>query len=125
MNFLISGGIKYCQSVEDLIRVPVKCSVGNSSVASPICQEGQSERTFPIFPLFPDFPIFFPLFPDFLPLFGIFFRCQGGTLPPLTLLVGNREFAIYTLYATATQVAKEYNRNVEQFVMDFTLPWRT
>ena len=27
----------------------------NSSVASPICQEGQSERTFPIFPLFSRF----------------------------------------------------------------------
>ena len=40
------------------------------SVASPICQEGQSERIFPIFPLFPDF---FPLFPDFLPLFFTIF----------------------------------------------------
>ena len=38
-----------------------------SSVTTPICQEGQSERTdsclfFPSFPLFPNFP---PLFPDF------------------------------------------------------------
>ena len=54
----------------------------NSSVASPICQEGQSERTFPIFPIFPDF---FPLFPDFLPLFSNFwqfFRCQEGHSAP-------------------------------------------
>ena len=54
----------------------------NSSVASPICQEGQSERTFPIFPLFPDFfPSFstFPWFsPSLFPIFGFFFRCQGG-----------------------------------------------
>ena len=61
--------------------------VENSSVASPICQERQSERTLLIFPLFLIFSLFFPIFPDFLPLlpdFWQFFRCQGGTLPPLT-----------------------------------------
>ena len=62
-----------------------------SSVASPICQEGQSERNCPIFPLFTRFlpllsdissffPWFFLIFPDFFPLFPDFwqfFRCQG------------------------------------------------
>ena len=58
-----------------------------SSVASPIRQEGQRERTFRIFPSFSRFFLFVPLFPDFLPPFPDFwkiFRCQGGTLPPLT-----------------------------------------
>ena len=56
-----------------------------SSVASPVCQEGQSERTFPIFAFssrfvlfFHDFSWFPPLFPDF------FFRCQGWHSAPLT-----------------------------------------
>ena len=58
--------------------------VTNSSIDSPICQERQSERTFPIFPLFPDFfPLFLdslPLFPKFLAIF--FFCCQGGHSAP-------------------------------------------
>ena len=81
-----------------------------SSVASPICQEGQSERTFPIFAFssqfflfflispyfFPLFHDFFPLFPDFVPLipdvftlpnFWQNFRCQGVNSAPLTPLV--------------------------------------
>ena len=52
--------------------------LGHSSVANPICQEGQGERTFLIFFLF--FLIFFSLslifslfIPDFLPLFPFFF----------------------------------------------------
>ena len=54
----------------------------HSGVASPICQEGQSKRPFPIsaFPIFP----FSWLFPDFPPLFPNFwqiFHCHGGTLP--------------------------------------------
>ena len=76
-----------------------------SSVASPICQEGQSERNFPIFafssrfflffPIFPDFswifPDFFPIFSDFFPIFqipgfspifGNFIAVRGDTLPP-------------------------------------------
>ena len=63
-----------------------------SSVASPICQEGQSERTFPIFAFssrfssfFPDFCLFFPIFlffPRFFPIFGKFFAVRGGILPP-------------------------------------------
>ena len=60
-----------------------------SSVASPICQEGQSERNFPIFAfssrfiLF--FLIFFLIFPRFFPLFsdlGQIFRCQGWHSAP-------------------------------------------
>ena len=53
-----------------------------SSIASPICQEGQSERTFPIFAFssrfFLFFPDFFPLFPDFWQIF----HCQGWHSAP-------------------------------------------
>ena len=51
-----------------------------SSEASHICQEGQSERTFPIFAFYSRFFFFFP---DFFPIFGKFFTVRGGTLPPL------------------------------------------
>ena len=45
--------------------------ITDSSVASPICQEEQSERTFPIFAFFsPDVSLFFQIFPDFLPIFS-------------------------------------------------------
>ena len=52
----------------------------NSSVASPIYQEGQRERIFPIFPRFPSFSSFFSFFPLFL---AFFFAIKKGTLPPL------------------------------------------
>ena len=52
-----------------------------SSVASPICQEGQSERTFPIL-AFSRFSSFLPDFPLFFPIFGKFFAVRGATLPP-------------------------------------------
>ena len=48
-----------------------------SSVASPVCQEGQSERTFLIFTFssrfffFPRFFLIFSLFPDFLANFSL------------------------------------------------------
>ena len=48
-------------------------------VASPICQEGQSERTFQIFPLFPDFS---PIFLNFFPLFDGIFAVKGALCPP-------------------------------------------
>ena len=61
-----------------------------SSVASPICQEGQSKRNFPIFAFssrfflfFPDFSKFPPIFPLFSRFFGNFFAVRGDTLPPL------------------------------------------
>ena len=76
----------------------------DSSVASRICQEGQSERTFPILASFPRFFLFSPIFssfsqffflfflssPDFFPIFDNFFTVKGGTLPPCP----------YTGYAT-------------------------
>ena len=58
-----------------------------SSIASPICQEGQSERTFPIFAFSCRFFLFFPIIPDFPPLFPDFwhfFHCQGWHSAPLT-----------------------------------------
>ena len=58
-----------------------------SSVASLICQEGQSERNFPIFAFssrfFWFFPDFFPGFSWFFPDFWQIFAVRGGTLPPL------------------------------------------
>ena len=67
-----------------------------SSVASPICQEGKSERTFPVFasscPFFFFFPLFhdfFLIFSNFLPLFllifGQFFCVHGHSASPLPL----------------------------------------
>ena len=60
-------------------------TLGHSSVASPICQEGQSERTFPIF----IFSRFFPTFSWFSPSFSVWqiFRChislrQAYPIPP-------------------------------------------
>ena len=55
----------------------------SSSVASSICQEGQSERTFPTFTFSSQFFLFFPDFSLFFPIFGKFFAVRGGTLPSL------------------------------------------
>ena len=58
-----------------------------SRVASPICQEGQSERTFPIFALSSQFFLFFPqfflIFSPLFPNFCKFFPCQGWHSAPL------------------------------------------
>ena len=57
----------------------------NSNVYSPICQEGQSERTFPIFAFSSRLFLFFPNFPDFSPPFHDFwqfFCCQGWHSAP-------------------------------------------
>ena len=57
-----------------------------SSVASPICQDGQSERTFLIFAFSSRFSSFFPDFPLFFPIFDNFFAVRGGTLlPPVAM----------------------------------------
>ena len=58
------------------------CFTVCSSVASPICQEGQSERTFPIFAFSSRFFLCFPDFSLFFPIFCKFFAVRGGTLPP-------------------------------------------
>ena len=50
----------------------------HSSVASPICQEGQSERTFPIFPDFVHLLSTF-IFSFFFPIFGKFFVVKGDS----------------------------------------------
>ena len=58
-----------------------------SSIASPICQEGQSERTFLIFPLFINFflifALFFLIFSLFSPIFDIFFSVKGALSLPI------------------------------------------
>ena len=56
----------------------------NSSVASPICQEGQSEITFLIFPLFPGFSLFFLISPSFFSFWQIFLLSRlCSPWPPL------------------------------------------
>ena len=70
---------------------PLSClNHATSSVASPMCQEGQSERNFPIFAFSSRFVLFFPIFPWFFPDFfllfpdfGQIFRCQGWHSAPL------------------------------------------
>ena len=57
-----------------------------SDVASSFCQEGQSERTFPIFAFSSRFFFFFTLIflwfpPLFLPIFGKFFAVRGHSAP--------------------------------------------
>ena len=59
-------------------------ALGCSSVASPICQEGQSERTFLIFPFSSPISPLFSWFSWFFPIFGTYFAVRDGTLPPLT-----------------------------------------
>ena len=58
----------------------------DSSVASLICLEGQSERNFPIFAFssrfFLFFPDFSPIFPDFSPIFGKFSLSGVALCPP-------------------------------------------
>ena len=67
-----------------------------SSVASPICQEGQSERTFPILAFSSRFILFVTIFPNFcslfsrfLPLFPDFdkFPLSRGALCPLASIL--------------------------------------
>ena len=64
----------------------VKRDLGKTirSVASPICQEGQSERTFPIFllpPIFYSFLVFPDILPLFPPIFWQIFRSRGHSTP--------------------------------------------
>ena len=76
----------------------IRCKI-DSSVASPICQEGQSEKTFPIltfssrFFSFSRFSVIFPLFSPLFPDFDNFFAVKGATLPPCP----------YTGYATGSR----------------------
>ena len=78
-----------------------KCTL--SSVASPICQEGQSERILPDFGSLPDFSSFSRFFPDFslsfsspFPSFSrfltFFFAVKGDTLhaPPSPIAPQNQ-----------------------------------
>ena len=65
--------------------VPPVCNAyeEGSSVASPICQDRQSERTFPIFSFSSQFfPLFFLIFSLIFPILAIFCAVKGGILPP-------------------------------------------
>ena len=68
-----------CNFAKVLLLCNITKSVRTSSVVSPICQEGQSERNFPIFAFF--FRIFL-IFSLFFLIFGNFFAVRSGTLPP-------------------------------------------
>ena len=63
-----------------------------SSVASPICQEGQSERNFPIFAFSSRF------FLNFSQFFPDFFADRGGTLPPLATPVATPLSTVYFIF---------------------------
>ena len=90
-----------------LVVIEPTCTFSVSSVASPICQEGQSEKNFLIFafcsrfflfffPIFPEFfLIFFLIFPDFWQ----FFWCQGwhSSPPPLATQVATPLFSVIIL----------------------------
>ena len=56
--------------------------VGISSVASPICQEAQSEKSFPIVAFSSRFVLFFPDFSWFFSRFLANFHCQGWHSAP-------------------------------------------
>ena len=76
----------------------------NSGVASPLCQEGQSEITFQIFtysfrfflfcPIFSPFPRFFSFFPQFWQNF----RCQGELCPLLPPCGYATDYESFTLF---------------------------
>ena len=70
----------------------------HSSVASPVCQEGQSERTFPIFAFSSRFFLSFPIFSLFFQIFGKFFTVGVALCsldPPVaTPLYNNIDFAL-------------------------------
>ena len=57
--FKFSGACFGCPSWIDNQNFKHRLYIRPSSIANPICQEGQSERTFLIFPLFPNFSLFF------------------------------------------------------------------
>ena len=58
-----------------------------SSVASCICQEGKSERTFSVFAFSSRFFLFFLIFSLFFLIFDKFFAVRGGTLPRGALVI--------------------------------------
>ena len=89
----------------------------HSSVESPVCQEGQSERTFPIFAFSSRFFLSFPIFPDFFPSFSRYlanFSLSGVALCPLdppvaTPLYNNIDFALMG-YAILSNLSCEVHR---------------
>ena len=81
--------IRYCHLSEPMnfLLGSVQCTT--CSVANHICQEGQSERTFPIFAFSSRFFLSFPIFPVdcfrlLFPDFWQIFRCQGWYSAPWT-----------------------------------------
>ena len=82
---------------------PFISSAVRSSVANSICQEGQSDKTFPIFAFSSSFLLFFPNFSWFPPLFPDFwqlFCCQGWhsapLAPPVATPLAVRPFGLHT-----------------------------
>ena len=99
------------------LKISVRDKLSPSSVASPICQEGQNERTFPIFYLFfPNFPDFFLFFP-----IGKFFAVRGGTLPPLTPQWLRHCYRLWPDILNRLKVQK-YN-NIYYIFVSYTYRW--
>ena len=69
-----------CENPFQVTSFELWCWLWISSIASPICQEGQSERNLPIFAFSSPFFLFFSwFFSDFWQIFTV----RGGTLPSL------------------------------------------
>ena len=85
-NENVEDNINYC-NLQINNKLDNHCLI-TGSVASPVCQEGQSERTVPIFAFSSRFFLFvsrfFLIFSLFFPIVGKFLAVRGGTLPPLT-----------------------------------------
>ena len=90
----------------------------SSSIASPICQERYSERTFPIFAFSSWFSFFFP---DFFPLFLDFWkfcRCQGWHSAPLCHPSG---YATASVQKTKLHIKLWYVSDLESIKYSFIL----
>ena len=87
LHFFSLYSDSFCQSL-----LIINSFISTSSVASPICQEGQSEITFPIFAFSSGFFLFFPNFSPFSRYLASFLL-SGGALCPL-----NSQWLVYSHY---------------------------
>ena len=105
-----------------------------SSIASPICQEGQSERTFPILAfssqlflfilIFSQFFLsFFLIFSLFFPDFWQFFHCQGRHSAPLAPILATPLMlcAVYTQCNITTGLPACMYSHKEATYLQYTL----
>ena len=121
---LISHGCRHHYAPTAVYEVCCVCS----SVASRFCQEGQSERTFPIFPLYPDFcsfSRFFQIFSLFFLIFGKFFAVKGVVA---TLLCVSWSCLKYSLPSISATSSLEISLSDSRYTMSadrYTKRWLT